>query len=65
LPSRRSASRCPWAKLDEAPAAIGEFAELKSPWRMDHATAVADLAAEAALPADDVTILRRGAVVDD
>ena len=59
----------PNGKLDEALEAIGEFAELKSPWRMGHATAVAELAAEAArtagLPAEDVTMLRRSALVED
>jgi HD-GYP domain-containing protein (c-di-GMP phosphodiesterase class II) len=59
----------PTEKLDEALGAIGEFAELKSAWRMGHATAVAELAAEAAqtagLPAEDVTMLRRSALVDD
>jgi HD-GYP domain-containing protein (c-di-GMP phosphodiesterase class II) len=59
----------PSGKLDDALGAIGEFAELKSPWRMGHATAVAELAAEAArtagLPAEDVTTLRRSALVED
>jgi HD-GYP domain-containing protein (c-di-GMP phosphodiesterase class II) len=59
----------PTEKLDEALGAIGEFAELKSPWRMGHATAVAELAAEAAriagLPDEDVTTLRRSALVED
>jgi HD-GYP domain-containing protein (c-di-GMP phosphodiesterase class II) len=57
------------AELDDVLGAIGEFAELKSPWRMGHATAVAELAAEAArlagLPAEDVTTLRRSALVED
>jgi HD-GYP domain-containing protein (c-di-GMP phosphodiesterase class II) len=61
--------KLPPGKLDEALAAIGEFAELKSPWRIGHATAVAELAAEAArtagLPAEDVTTLRRSALVED
>jgi HD-GYP domain-containing protein (c-di-GMP phosphodiesterase class II) len=56
-------------KLDDALGAIGEFAELKSPWRMGHASAVAELAAEAArtvgLPAEDATTLRRSALVED
>jgi HD-GYP domain-containing protein (c-di-GMP phosphodiesterase class II) len=59
----------PGGKLDDALGAIGEFAELKSAWRMGHATAVAELAAEAArtagLPAEDVTTLRRSALVED
>ena len=53
----------PSGNLDDALEAIGEFAELKSAWRMGHATAVAELAAEAAriagLSAADVTTLRR------
>ena len=59
----------PDEKLDDALGAIGEFAELKSPWRMGHATAVAELAAEAArtagLPTGDVMTLRRSALVED
>jgi HD-GYP domain-containing protein (c-di-GMP phosphodiesterase class II) len=59
----------PAGKLDEVLEAIGEFAELKSPWRMGHASAVAVLASEAAramgLPAEDVTALRRSALVQD
>ena len=59
----------PGEKLDDALEAIGEFAELKSAWRMGHASAVAALAAEAArtvgLPTTDVTTLRRSALVED
>ncbi len=59
----------PGEKLDDALEAIGEFAELKSAWRMGHATAVAELAGEAArtagLPNEDVTTLRRSALVED
>jgi HD-GYP domain-containing protein (c-di-GMP phosphodiesterase class II) len=59
----------PSGKLDDALAAIGDFAELKSAWRMGHASAVAELAGEAArtagLPAEDVTTLRRSALVED
>jgi len=59
----------PSGKLDDALEAIGEFAELKSVWRMGHAGAVAELAVEAArtagLPAEDVTTLRRSALVED
>jgi HD-GYP domain-containing protein (c-di-GMP phosphodiesterase class II) len=59
----------PSGKLDDALEAIGEFAELKSAWRMGHARAVAELAAEAAraagLPAAEVTTLRRSALVED
>src|SRR5262249_59087427 len=44
--------------LDEALAAVGEFAELKSPWTMGHARAVAELSERAArdlgLPEADV-----------
>jgi HD-GYP domain-containing protein (c-di-GMP phosphodiesterase class II) len=57
------------AGLDDALAAIGEFAELKSPWLMGHARGVAELAAEAAqslgLPHGDVRALRRAAFVHD
>ena len=56
-------------ELDGALAAIGEFAELKSPWLMGHSRGVADLAGEAArglgLPESDVTALRRAAFVHD
>jgi HD-GYP domain-containing protein (c-di-GMP phosphodiesterase class II) len=59
----------PNGKLDDALEAIGEFAELKSAWRMGHASAVAQLAVEAArvsgLPAEEQTTLRRGALVQD
>jgi HD-GYP domain-containing protein (c-di-GMP phosphodiesterase class II) len=59
----------PSGSLDEPLEAIGEFAELKSPWRMGHATAVAELASEAArtagLSAEDVATLRRSALVED
>lgn len=55
--------------LDDALEAIGSFAELKSPWRLGHARGVADLAVRAAsaygLPPDDVTLLRRAALVHD
>jgi len=55
--------------LDEALEAIGEFAELKSPWVMGHATGVAHLSASAAraagLPDDDVVTLRRAGFVHD
>jgi HD-GYP domain-containing protein (c-di-GMP phosphodiesterase class II) len=56
-------------RLDEAIEAIGEFAELKSPWVMGHATGVADLSAAAArqagLPDSDVVALRRAGFVHD
>jgi HD-GYP domain-containing protein (c-di-GMP phosphodiesterase class II) len=56
-------------ELDDALAAIGEFAELKSPWVMGHAHGVAELAAEAAgraglAPAEAVA-LRRAALLHD
>jgi HD-GYP domain-containing protein (c-di-GMP phosphodiesterase class II) len=57
------------AELDDALAAIGEFAELKSPWLMGHARGVAGLAAEAGqssgLPDGEVRALRRAAFVHD
>jgi HD-GYP domain-containing protein (c-di-GMP phosphodiesterase class II) len=57
------------AELDDALAAIGEFAELKSPWLMGHARGVAELAAEAGqwfgLPHGEVRALRRAAFVHD
>jgi HD-GYP domain-containing protein (c-di-GMP phosphodiesterase class II) len=57
------------AELDDALAAIGEFAELKSPWLMGHARGVAELATEAGrsygLPQADKSKLRRAAFVHD
>jgi HD-GYP domain-containing protein (c-di-GMP phosphodiesterase class II) len=57
------------AELDDALAAIGEFAELKSPWLLGHSRGVAELAVEAArisgLPNADVSSLRRAASVHD
>lgn len=56
-------------ELDDALSAVGEFAELKSPWLMGHARGVAELAADAArsggLPQADVPSLRRAAFVHD
>ena len=56
-------------ELDGALEAIGEFAELKSPWKMGHARGVSDLAARAAtfhgLPPAEVSTLRRAALVHD
>lgn len=55
-------------RLDDALAAIGEFAELKSPWTLGHCRGVADLAAEAAgrFGAEvDPVRLRRAALVHD
>lgn len=57
------------ADLDAALAAVGEFAELKSPWMMGHARAVAELSEEAGrefgLPEDDVKLVRRAGLVQD
>jgi len=50
------------AELDDAIAAVGEFAELKSAWTLGHSRGVAALVAEAA-PAD--VDLRRAAFVHD
>jgi len=56
-------------ELDLTLAAVGEFAELKSPWTMGHARGVATLCAEAvvgyALPADEGLLLRRASLVHD
>jgi HD-GYP domain-containing protein (c-di-GMP phosphodiesterase class II) len=55
--------------LEDALSAVGDFAELKSPWLMGHARGVAELAAHAAqaeqLPEAEVTALRRAAFVHD
>jgi len=57
------------AELDAALAAVGEFAELKSPWTMGHARGVAALCAEAMreypLPAAEALLLRRASFVHD
>lgn len=56
-------------ELDTILAAIGDFADLKSPWTAGHSRAVADLAAAAAgesgLKAADVEVLRRAGWVHD
>jgi HD-GYP domain-containing protein (c-di-GMP phosphodiesterase class II) len=56
-------------ELDEALEAVGEFAELKSPWTMGHARGVAELCAHAArelgLPEGDAAVLRRAGFVAD
>lgn len=56
-------------QFDAALAAIATFVDLKSPYFLGHARAVADLAAEAAagadLPADDVRLVRRAGLVHD
>ena len=53
-------------RFDDALEAIGEFADLKSPWTIGHSRGVADLAAAAAsgsgLPSDDVVAIRRAGV---
>jgi HD-GYP domain-containing protein (c-di-GMP phosphodiesterase class II)/DNA-binding CsgD family transcriptional regulator len=59
----------PEEKFDYVLEAIGDFADLKSPWIIGHSRGVADLAAEAAhgygLPERDVVTLRRAALVHD
>jgi HD-GYP domain-containing protein (c-di-GMP phosphodiesterase class II) len=56
-------------ELDEALEAVGEFAELKSPWTMGHARGVAELCGQAArefgLPEGDAAALRRAGFVAD
>jgi HD-GYP domain-containing protein (c-di-GMP phosphodiesterase class II) len=56
-------------ELDLALEAIGEFAELKSPWIMGHVHAVTELVAAAAasfgLPGDDAALVRRASSVYD
>jgi HD-GYP domain-containing protein (c-di-GMP phosphodiesterase class II) len=56
-------------ELDDGLAALGEFSELKSPWTLGHAQAVAELATEAGrlagLPAEDIVSLRRAGFVHD
>ena len=57
------------AALDEACAAAGDFADLKSPWTLGHSAGVADLAEAAAwrrgLPFDEVDTVRRAALLHD
>ena len=54
-------------RFDEALLAIADFVDLKSPYSLGHARAVADLVAEAAarlgLPEDEVRTLRRAGLV--
>jgi HD-GYP domain-containing protein (c-di-GMP phosphodiesterase class II) len=56
-------------RLDEALQAMGDFADLKSPYTIGHSRGVADLAARAAercgLPSDDVVAARRAGWVHD
>jgi HD-GYP domain-containing protein (c-di-GMP phosphodiesterase class II) len=55
------------AELDAVLEALGDFADLKSPCTLGHARGVAELVTEAArrlgLPAGDVVVLRRAALV--
>jgi HD-GYP domain-containing protein (c-di-GMP phosphodiesterase class II) len=55
--------------LDRALAAVGDFADLRSPWTRGRSGRVADLVAAAGrargLPADEVTVLRRAGLVAD
>jgi len=57
------------AQLDTALEALGDFADLKSPFRLGHARGVADLAAEAGrvmgMGDDEVADLRRAAAIHD
>jgi HD-GYP domain-containing protein (c-di-GMP phosphodiesterase class II) len=56
-------------RFDAALLAVANFVDLKSPYFLGHASAVADLAAQAgaslALPADEVQLLRRAALAHD
>jgi HD-GYP domain-containing protein (c-di-GMP phosphodiesterase class II) len=57
------------ADLDATLAAVGEFAELKSPWTMGHSGGVAELSEQAGrelgLPDDDVNLVHRAGLVQD
>jgi HD-GYP domain-containing protein (c-di-GMP phosphodiesterase class II) len=57
------------ADLDSLLGAVGDFADLKCPFTVGHARAVAELAAAAAtrmgLPSTDVDVVRRAAMVHD
>jgi HD-GYP domain-containing protein (c-di-GMP phosphodiesterase class II) len=56
-------------KFEAALEAVGDFADLKSPWRIGHARAVSALVAEAAghygLPDGEIVTLRRAALLAD
>lgn len=56
-------------KFDDVLEAIGDFADLKSPYTIGHSRSVADLAAEAAriygLPEDAILTIRRAGLVQD
>jgi hypothetical protein len=62
-------STVPRHTLDDALDAIGQFAELKSAWRIGNASGVATLPAEGArlagVPNEEVVTLRRAALVQD
>jgi len=55
--------------LDRALEAIGDFADLKSPWMIGHSRAVAELARDAGvdygMPASEIALVRRAALVHD
>ena len=56
-------------QFDDILAAIGDFADLKSPYMIGHSRSVANLAAEAAriygMPEDAIVTIRRAALVQD
>jgi HD-GYP domain-containing protein (c-di-GMP phosphodiesterase class II) len=56
-------------RLDDCLSAVADFADLKSMWTVGHSRGVAQLAEEAAviagLPADELLLLRRAALVHD
>jgi DNA-binding CsgD family transcriptional regulator len=56
-------------RVDACLSAVADFADLKSMWTIGHSRGVADLAAQAGaaagLPAADVVVLRRAALVHD
>ncbi len=70
LTNRRPAAEALSAgQVDEALEAIGDFVDLKAPFAIGHARNVADLASaagtELSLPAADLEVLRRAALVHD
>jgi HD-GYP domain-containing protein (c-di-GMP phosphodiesterase class II) len=56
-------------ELERALEAIADFVDVKSPWTLGHSRGVAKLAEEAArvlgLPADDIVLVRRAALLHD
>jgi HD-GYP domain-containing protein (c-di-GMP phosphodiesterase class II) len=56
-------------RLDACLAAVADFADLKSMWTIGHSRGVAELAGQSAIaarvPAADVVLLRRAALVHD